>query len=105
MATDTRTKQQSQSGDVLTLAAERAQRYVRAAAQRRVAPSEAAVAALGEIAVRDDVGGRDQFVASVFGAQDLKAFLGSSTPLTDVMAYLTRDLAPVSMVGSTKAPP
>lgn len=49
MSTDTRTKQQSQSGDVLTLAAERAQQYVRAAGQRRVAPSEAAVAALGEL--------------------------------------------------------
>jgi len=46
MATDSKTRQQSQSGDVLTLAAERARRYVRAAAQRRVAPSEAALAAL-----------------------------------------------------------
>src|SRR6267142_3519759 len=45
-ATDSKTRQQSQSGDVLTLAAERARRYVRAAAQRRVAPSEAALAAL-----------------------------------------------------------
>ena len=49
MSTDTRTKQQSQSGDVLTLAAERAQQYVRAAGQRRVAPTEAAVAALAEL--------------------------------------------------------
>jgi hypothetical protein len=49
MTTDTRTKRQSQSGDVLTLAAERAQRYVHAAGQRRVAPSEAAVAALAEL--------------------------------------------------------
>ena len=49
MSTDTRTKQQSQSGDVLTLAAERAARYVHAAGQRRVAPSDAAVAALAEL--------------------------------------------------------
>src|SRR5437879_111771 len=46
MATDSKTRQQSQSGDVLTLAAERARRYVRAAAQRRVAPSKAALPAL-----------------------------------------------------------
>ena len=49
MSTDSRTKQQSQSGDVLTLAAERAQQYVHAAGQRRVAPTEAAVAALAEL--------------------------------------------------------
>ncbi len=49
MATDTKTKRQSQSGDVLTLAAERAQQYVSAAGQRRVAPSEADVAALAEL--------------------------------------------------------
>jgi len=49
MATDTKTKRQSQSGDVLALAAERAQQYVSAAGQRRVAPSEADVAALAEL--------------------------------------------------------
>src|SRR6266403_1650370 len=49
MATDTRTRQQSQSGDVLTLAAERAQQYVRAAGHRKVAPSESAMAALAEL--------------------------------------------------------
>jgi len=49
MATDTRTRQQSQSGDVLTLAAERAQRYVRTASHRKVAPSKAALAALAEL--------------------------------------------------------
>jgi len=49
MSTETRTKQQSQSGDVLTLAAERAQQYVSAASQRRVAPTEAAVAGLAEL--------------------------------------------------------
>jgi glutamate/tyrosine decarboxylase-like PLP-dependent enzyme len=49
MLTDTKTKQQWQSGEVLSLAAERAQRYVRAADQRRVAPTESAVAALAEL--------------------------------------------------------
>jgi len=49
MAADTRTRRQSQSGDVLSLAAERAQQYVRAAGHRKVAPSEAAMAALTEL--------------------------------------------------------
>ena len=49
MTTDTTTKQQSHGGDVLTLAAERAQLYVRSAGQRRVAPSEDAVEALAEL--------------------------------------------------------
>src|SRR5258708_39289372 len=49
MATNTKTLRQSQSGDVLTLAAERAQRYVQDVADRRVGPSEAAVAALTEL--------------------------------------------------------
>ena len=49
MATDTGTRQQSQSGDVLTLAAERAQQYVGAAGHRKVAPSELAMAALAEL--------------------------------------------------------
>jgi len=49
MATDTKTKRQSQSGDVLALAAERAQQYVSAAGQRRVAPSEADLAVLAEL--------------------------------------------------------
>ena len=46
MATDTGTKTQSQTGDLLHLAAERARRYIRDVAERRVGPSEAAVAAL-----------------------------------------------------------
>jgi len=49
MVTDTKTRQQSQGGEVLSLAAERAQRYVRAADHRRVAPSESAMAALAEL--------------------------------------------------------
>src|SRR5882672_2101950 len=49
MATDAKTRRHSQSGDVLTLAAERAQRYVRAASHRKVAPSKAALAALAEL--------------------------------------------------------
>jgi glutamate/tyrosine decarboxylase-like PLP-dependent enzyme len=46
MVADTKKGRQSQSGDVLSLAAERARQYVRAAGHRRVAPSEAAMAAL-----------------------------------------------------------
>jgi glutamate/tyrosine decarboxylase-like PLP-dependent enzyme len=49
MVADTKTRRQSQSGDVLSLAAERAQHYVRAAGHRKVAPSEAAMAALTEL--------------------------------------------------------
>ncbi len=49
MAADTKTRRQSQSGDVLSLAAERAQQYVRTAGHRNVAPSEAAIAALTEL--------------------------------------------------------
>jgi len=49
MKTDTKARRQSQSGDVLTLAAERAQRYVSAADQRRVAPSGAALAELASL--------------------------------------------------------
>jgi glutamate/tyrosine decarboxylase-like PLP-dependent enzyme len=48
MATNTKTGRQSLSGDVLSLAAERARRYVQDVADRRVGPSEAAVAALAE---------------------------------------------------------
>ena len=46
---DTKTGRQSRSGDVLSLAAERAQQYVRAAGHRKVAPSEVAMAALNEL--------------------------------------------------------
>jgi glutamate/tyrosine decarboxylase-like PLP-dependent enzyme len=46
MATDTGIKTKSQFSDVLTQAAECAQRYVRDAAERRVGPSEAALSAL-----------------------------------------------------------
>jgi glutamate/tyrosine decarboxylase-like PLP-dependent enzyme len=49
MVADTKTSRHSQSGDVLSLAAERAQHYVRAAGHRKVAPSEAAMAALTEL--------------------------------------------------------
>jgi len=49
MVADTKTRRQSQSGDVLSLAAERAQQYVRAAGHRKVAPSEVALAALTEL--------------------------------------------------------
>src|SRR6202045_4857373 len=46
MATDTGAGAQSPSGKVLNLAADKARRYVRDVAERRVGPSEAAVAAL-----------------------------------------------------------
>jgi glutamate/tyrosine decarboxylase-like PLP-dependent enzyme len=49
MVSDTKTKRQSQSGDVLSIAAERAQQYVRAAGHRKVAPSEVALDALTEL--------------------------------------------------------
>ncbi len=49
MATDTGTEAQSKSSDVLNLAAERARRYIQNVAERRVGPSEAAVAALAEL--------------------------------------------------------
>jgi glutamate/tyrosine decarboxylase-like PLP-dependent enzyme len=49
MATNTGAGAQSQSDDVLSLAADKARIYVRGVAERRVAPSEAAVAALGEL--------------------------------------------------------
>jgi glutamate/tyrosine decarboxylase-like PLP-dependent enzyme len=46
MATDTRAGGQSLSSDVLNLAADKARRYVEDVAERRVSPSEAALAAL-----------------------------------------------------------
>ncbi len=49
MATDTGTGAQSLSSDVLNLAADKARRYVRDMAERRVSPSAAAVAALAEL--------------------------------------------------------
>jgi len=49
MVANTKTRRQSQSGDLLSLAAERARQYVRAAGHRKVAPSEVAMAALSEL--------------------------------------------------------
>ncbi len=49
MATDIGAGAQSLSSDVLNLAADKARRYVREVAERRVSPSEAAVAALAEL--------------------------------------------------------
>src|SRR5436309_11109674 len=49
MATDTAVGAQSKSEDVLSLAAYKARSYVRGAGERRVGPSEAAVAALAEL--------------------------------------------------------
>src|SRR5467141_831790 len=49
MATDTGAGAQSQSSEVLNLAADKARRYVRDVAERRVGPSEAGVAALAEL--------------------------------------------------------
>ena len=49
MATDTGAGAQSQSSEVLDLAADKARRYVRDVAERRVGPSEAGVAALAEL--------------------------------------------------------
>ena len=49
MATDTAVGAQSKSEDVLSLAADKARSYVRGAGERRVGPSEAAVAALAEL--------------------------------------------------------
>jgi glutamate/tyrosine decarboxylase-like PLP-dependent enzyme len=49
MPSDPGTKPQSQSGDALNLASERARRYVQGVAERRVKPSEAAVAALANL--------------------------------------------------------
>src|SRR6202165_6116068 len=46
MAIDTGSRGQPQSSDVLNLAADKARRYVRDVPERRVSPSEAAVAAL-----------------------------------------------------------
>ena len=49
MATDTGTRRQSLSNDAMKLAADNARRYVREISERRVAPSEAAVAALADL--------------------------------------------------------
>jgi glutamate/tyrosine decarboxylase-like PLP-dependent enzyme len=49
MATDTGTGAQSQNSDLLSLAAERARRYIQDVPERRVAPSKTAVAALAEL--------------------------------------------------------
>src|SRR6202140_2387783 len=49
MATENGATAQSSFNGVLSLAADRAQRYVREVAERRVGPSEAAVAALAEL--------------------------------------------------------
>ena len=49
MAADTKLGKESESGDVLNLAAELAREYVREAATRRVGPSGAALAALSEL--------------------------------------------------------
>src|SRR5256885_14526609 len=49
MATDTAVGAQSKSEDVLSLAADKARRYVRGVGERRVGPSEDAVAALAEL--------------------------------------------------------
>src|SRR5260370_19483884 len=46
MAIDTGAGAQPQSSDVLNLSADKAQRYVRDVAERRVSPSEASLAAL-----------------------------------------------------------
>src|SRR3989440_11885784 len=48
MASDTGAGAQSHSSEVLNLAADKAQRYVREVAERRVGPSDAAVAVLAE---------------------------------------------------------
>ena len=48
MATDAGVGAQSRSNDVLELAANKAQRYVRGVSERRVSPSEASIAALAE---------------------------------------------------------
>ena len=49
MATDTGAGRQSLSNDVMKLAADNARRYAREVSERRVAPSEAAVAALADL--------------------------------------------------------
>jgi glutamate/tyrosine decarboxylase-like PLP-dependent enzyme len=49
MAADTEVGKESESSNVLNLAAELARKYVREAANRRVSPSEAALAALSEL--------------------------------------------------------
>jgi glutamate/tyrosine decarboxylase-like PLP-dependent enzyme len=49
MATDTGTRRQSLSNDAMKLAADNARRYVREISERRVPPSEAAVAALADL--------------------------------------------------------
>jgi glutamate/tyrosine decarboxylase-like PLP-dependent enzyme len=49
MASDTRVKAQSQSNDILNLAAEKARRYVRDISERRVGPAETAMAVLPEL--------------------------------------------------------
>src|SRR5260370_1878597 len=49
MATDTGAGARSQSSEVLNLAADKARRYVRDIAERRVGPSEVAVTALAEL--------------------------------------------------------
>jgi glutamate/tyrosine decarboxylase-like PLP-dependent enzyme len=49
MASDTLQVEPSLSGNVLELAANKAQRYVREISQRRVSPSEASIAALAEL--------------------------------------------------------
>src|SRR5438309_3699291 len=49
MATDTAVGAQSKSEDVLSLVADKARSYVRGAGERRVGPSEDAVAALAEL--------------------------------------------------------
>src|SRR5258708_16963322 len=49
MASERETGAQAQISDVLNLAAERARRYARDVAERRVGPSESAVTALAEL--------------------------------------------------------
>ena len=49
MATDAGVGAQSRSNDVLELAANKAQRYVRGVSERRAGPSEASIAALAEL--------------------------------------------------------
>ena len=49
MATDTGSGRQSLIDDAMKLAVDNAQRYVREISERRVAPSEAAVAALADL--------------------------------------------------------
>src|SRR5260370_21236125 len=49
MSTDTGTVRQSLNNDVMKLAADYAQRYAREISERRVAPSEAALAALADL--------------------------------------------------------